>query len=84
MSKLRYADYTDHLAGKTVKRVRWSNEPDFHNLSIEFTDQTHVSFRFELTIDEGVELADFKDGNLSNERRLSAIPVRAKIPPLNV
>lgn len=82
MSKLRYCDYTGNLVGKTITRVRWSNDPDYHSLTIDFNDQTQVSFRFNLTIEEDVELSDFIDGNLSNERSLTPIPIRAQIKPL--
>jgi hypothetical protein len=80
MSKLRWADYSRHLVGKTVKQVRWFNAQDenFRNLSITFSDDTQVSFRFTLSIDTEAELADFKGGNLSNERLLQPLPVRRK------
>ena len=82
MSKLRYCDYTGNLVGKTITRVRWSNDPDYHSLTIDFNDDTQASFRFNLTIDEEAELSDFKDGNLSNERRLTPIPMRLPIKSL--
>jgi hypothetical protein len=80
MSNLRHADYTQHLAGKVVRRVRWSNYGDenWHALSIEFEDNTLVSFRFALTIDEQAELSDFIGGNLSHERKLTPLPVRSR------
>jgi hypothetical protein len=85
MSKLRHADYTQHLVGKTIKRVQWSNYRDenWYNLSIVFEDNTLASFRFNLTIDEEAELSDFVGGNLSNERKLVPVPlVRKPIEPL--
>ncbi|MFZ1010965.1 MAG: hypothetical protein WAN65_29260 [Candidatus Sulfotelmatobacter sp.] len=77
MSNLRRADYTQHLAGKTVLRVTWHNEPDedYRCLSIFFTDDTMVSFRFHTFVDEEAELADFIDGNLSNERLITPAPI---------
>jgi hypothetical protein len=81
MSNLRCCEYRE-LEGKTIRRIRWSNDLDLHDLSIDFTDETRVSFRFSLTIDEETELSDFKDGNLTNPRQLVPIPVRAKIEPL--
>lgn len=78
MSDLSNADYTKSLVGKTIKRVRWSNYDDWHSLSIELTDQTLASFQFHFNIEEEVELADFKGGNLSNERTLEPVPVLPK------
>jgi hypothetical protein len=77
MSNLRRADYTQRLAGKTVLRVAWHNEPDedYRCLSIFFTDDTMVSFRFHTFVDEEAELADFIDGNLSHERVIIPAPI---------
>jgi hypothetical protein len=77
MSKLRRADYTSHLAGKTITRCEWSNEPDeaWFLLSIFFSDLTMVSFRFHHFVDEEVELQDFVGGNISNERLLTPTPI---------
>jgi len=82
MSRLRHADYTEHLKGKTIARVRWFNDAEHRSLSIVFTDDTYVSFTFEVVLDEEVELSDFKGGNLSNERKLIAMPVRLPVKPL--
>lgn len=81
MSSLRCCEYRE-LEGKTICRIRWSNDLDWHDLSIDFTDETRVSFRFRLIIREETELSDFKDGNLTSPRQLVPIPVRAKIEPL--
>ena len=77
VTNLRRADYTQHLMGKTVLRVAWHNEPDedYRCLSIFFTDETMVSFRFHTFVDEEVELADFIGGNLSNERLITPMPI---------
>jgi hypothetical protein len=84
MSNLRIADYTEPLKGKTIDRCNWHNEPeeDYRCLSIFFTDDTMVSFRFHTFVDEEVELADFVGGNLSNERTLTAIPPRPRTSSL--
>jgi hypothetical protein len=78
MSNLRLADYTEPLKGKTIERCNWHNEPDedYRCLSIFFTDDTMVSFRFHTFVDEEVELADFAGGDLSNERTLTPMPLR--------
>jgi hypothetical protein len=84
MSNLRVADYSKSLKGKTIERCNWHNEPeeDYRCLSIFFTDETMVSFRFHTFMDEEVELADFVGGNLSNERSLIPTPLHAQIKPL--
>jgi hypothetical protein len=83
MSKLRRADYTEHLAGKTIKRVHWNNDEKWRRLTLEFTDQTLCSFRIELAGDEEAELSDFASGNPSNHRKLIPLPlVRQPIKPL--
>jgi hypothetical protein len=77
MSKLRVADYTKPLKGKTIERCNWHNEADedYRCLSIYFTDDTMVSFRFHTFVDEEVELANFVEGDLSNERTLTPSPL---------
>jgi hypothetical protein len=83
MSKLRRADYTEHLAGKTLKRVHWRNDEEWKCLTLEVTDQTLCSFRFELAVDEEVELSDFDSGNPPKHLKLIPLPlVRQRIKPL--
>jgi hypothetical protein len=81
MSSLRCCEYRE-LEGKTIRRVRWSNDLDWPDLGIDFTDQTHVSFKFSLDLHEDGELLDFKGGNLTNPRTLVATPVRLQVKPL--
>lgn len=80
MSKLRRANYTDHLKGKTITRCEWTNDETehYHCLCIFFTDDTMVSLRLYQHIEEEVELQDFKDGNISNERKLTPTPITPK------
>lgn len=54
MGKLRRADYTADLKGKTIQRVHWNNEEDenYRCLSFVFTDETFCSFRFHLAVEE--------------------------------
>lgn len=83
MSKLRRADYTEHLVGKTLKRVHWRNDDKWKCLTLEFTDHTLCSFRFELVVGEEVELSEFVSGNPSKHRKLIPLPlVRQPIKPL--
>ncbi len=83
MGKLRRADYTEHLVGKTLKRVHWNNDEQRKCLTLEFTDHTLCSFRFELGVDEEVELSDFASGNTPKQRKLIPLPlVRLPLKPL--
>ena len=83
MSRLRRADYTEHLVGKTLKRVHWSNQERMKCLTLEFTDQTLCSFRFELAVEEEAELSDFASGSPSKHRKLIPLPlVRQPVKPL--
>lgn len=79
VSNLRRADYTQHLKDKTISRCNWHNEPDedYRCLSIFFTDNTMVSFRFHTFVSEEVEIANFVVGNLSNERLITPVPMPA-------
>jgi hypothetical protein len=83
MSKLRRADYTEHLVGKTIKRVHWNNDEERKCLTFEFTDQTLCSFKFALAMDEEAGLSEFVSGNPSKHRKLIPLPlVRQPIKPL--
>lgn len=77
VSKLRRADYTQHLKGKTITRCDWTNDEteNYHCLCIFFSDDTMVRFRLYQRIEEEVELQDFIDGNISNERLLVPVPI---------
>jgi hypothetical protein len=75
MSRLRFADYTEALKGRTVRRVLWTNEPDFHELIFDFEDDYQVAFRFVVGIEEDVEL---KNGDSFHP--LSAMPRPMKGP----
>ena len=59
MSELRLADYSKPLKGKTIERCNWHDEPeeDYRCLSIFFTGETMVSFRFYTFVDGEVGLA---------------------------
>ncbi len=75
MSHLSRADYTEHLAGKTLKRVHWRNDEERRCLTLEFTDSTLCSFRFELAVDEEVEVSDFASGNPPKQQKLIPLPL---------
>lgn len=81
MSRLTYCEYRG-LEGKTIVSVRWSNQPDFKALTIQFADNTIFTLRLNLTVDEEGEIADFVGGNVENPRTIVPIPIRAPIKPL--
>jgi len=81
MSSLRCCEYRE-LAGKTIRRIRWSSDLDSNKLSIDFTDETQVSFTFSLILVEEADLSDFKGGNLTNPRTLTPTPIRVQVKPL--
>ena len=83
MSKVRRADYSEHLAGKTIKRVHWRNDDKWKCLTLEFADQTLCSFKIESAGDEEVELSDFASGKPPKHQKLIPLPlVRQPIEPL--
>jgi hypothetical protein len=69
--------YSQHLTGKTIAGCNWHNESngDYRCLSIFFTDDTIVSFRFHTFVDEQVEPCDFVGGDLSNEKLITPKPI---------
>lgn len=75
MSSLRCCEYRE-LEGKTIRRVRWSNDLDCYDLSIVFSDGTHVSFKFSLTLREDSQLIEALGSTFTRCRSLIATPVR--------
>lgn len=71
MSRLRFADYSEHLRGKTIDRCEWYNEIDEnrHCLQFFFSDSTTVIFRLSLIIMETAEL---------DQRELVPLPITRK------
>lgn len=84
MSSLTRADYSQHLVGKVIRRVKWTNDrrEHYYALNLFFADDTLLTLRFDLAIVERAELSDFKDGDISNERELIGIPIRVPVKPL--
>ncbi len=81
MSDLCRSEYPG-LLGKTIRRAQWSNDLDCCNLRIDFTDDTHVSFAFSMTISKNTESSDSKHDDLSSPRHLVILPARPKLKPL--
>lgn len=80
MSRLRRADYAQHLKGKTIVRCDWTNDETehYHCLCIFFSDDTMVRFRLYQHLEEEVELQDFIGGNISHQRLLTPLPIGTK------
>ena len=56
--------FIEHIAGKVVQRIVLTNDPDAHEIEIQFQDRT--GFHIELDVRMEVELValrDWKDGN---------------------
>ncbi len=58
------------VAGKSIKRFRFTNDEDFRAVSIDFTDGTVLNFQLELDLNARVELLTLKAGNITNVKRL--------------
>lgn len=69
------------LGGKVVQQVRFVNNEDYTALTIEFDDDTLVSFRFKasLALLSDPELSTLKDGDIVNWKKLKSRPVMRRI-----
>ncbi len=70
------------LRGKVVRQVRFANDEDFTALTMEFEDNTHVSFRLKTSIALSMEpeLSTLKDGNIVGWKRLKTRRVIRRVP----
>lgn len=56
--------FIEHVAGKVVQRIVLTNDPDAHEVEIQFEDRTGFHVKLDVRMDvELVELRDWKDGN---------------------
>ena len=56
--------FIEHVAGKVVQRIVLTNDPDAHEIEIQFQDRTGFHIKLDVRMDvELVELRDWKDGN---------------------
>ena len=51
----RMVEFKD-VAGKSIRRFRFTNDDDFRAVSIDFTDGTALNFQLELDLHAKVEL----------------------------
>jgi len=56
--------FIEHVAGKVVQRIVLTNDPDAHEVEIQFEDRTGFHVKLDVRMDvDLVELRDWKDGN---------------------
>ncbi len=69
------------LGGKVIRQVRFVNNEDYNALTIEFDDDTLVSFRFKASLAPLVdpELSTLKDGDIVSWKKLKSRPVMRRI-----
>lgn len=68
------------LGGKIVQQVRFVNNEDYTALTIEFNDDTLVSFRFKTSLALlNPELSTLKDGDVVSWNKLKSRPVMRRI-----
>lgn len=75
MSSLRCCEYRE-LEGKTIRRVRWSNDLDWHDLSIDFTDENARVFQVQSGPSRGRRVVRLQKWQPKNPRTLVGTPVR--------
>jgi hypothetical protein len=56
--------FIEHITSKVIQRIVLTNDPDAHEIDIQFQDRTafHIQMDVQMRI-ELVELRDWKDGN---------------------
>ncbi|MGE5110961.1 MAG: hypothetical protein ACM3JB_08910 [Acidobacteriaceae bacterium] len=69
------------LGGKVVQQVRFVNNEDYTALTIEFDDDTLVSFRFKASIalSSAPELSTLKGGDIVSWEELRSRPVMRRV-----
>lgn len=69
------------LIGRRVKRCTFSNNLEWRCITVEFMDETVLSFKLELSLNAEVELCAKRDGDLTDFKVLQGVPVKPKLPP---
>ena len=69
------------LIGKLIRQVRFENSEDYTALTIDFDDNTLVSFRFKAIIAFSIdpELSTVKGGNIVSWKELKTRPVMRRV-----
>ena len=70
------------LSGKVIRQVRFVNDEDYTALTIEFDDDTLVSFPFKasISLSRHPELSSLKGGNIVSWKKLKTRPVMRRMP----
>jgi hypothetical protein len=69
------------LIGRKVRRFLFSNNPEWKCITVEFTDDTVLSFKMELELNPEVELSVKCEGDLQDFRILDGVQVKPKGVP---
>ena len=70
------------LSGKVIRQVRFVNDEDYAALTIEFDDDTLVSFPFKasIAVSRDPELSSLKGGNIVSWKKLKTRQVMRRMP----
>ena len=70
------------LSGKVIRQVRFVNDEDYTALTIEFDDDTLVSFPFKacISLSRDPELSSLKGGSIVSWKKLKTRPVMRRMP----
>jgi hypothetical protein len=77
LMKHYYVEYPD-VHGKTIRRFRFTNDIDYHCVSIDFEDGSILAFKLEFGIHEVAELGVMRKGDIEQVRTLKPVPVARK------
>jgi len=56
--------FIEHIAGKVVQRIVLTNDPDAHEIEIQFQDRTGFHIKLDVRMEvELVALRNWRDGN---------------------
>lgn len=67
------------LIGRKIRRFLFSNNPEWKCITVEFTDETVLSFKMELKLDSEAELSIRHEGDLRDFRVLDGVQVKPKL-----
>jgi len=64
------------LIGRQIKRFLFSNNPEWKCITIEFMDETVLSFKLEVALVAQVELCIRKNGDLEDFQLLEGVQIK--------
>lgn len=71
----RIIEYTD-IAGKVVEKVTFTNEEDWHMITIRFADKTQLAFQIKMRLESEAQLMDWKTGDGKTLKRYPLVRER--------